>query len=544
MNGAAFFDLDRTLLPGASGPVVSDALRTVGLMGDRKIPGESFVFEFFDRIGETLPSMALARTGVRFSAGWDADLVAEAGRLAAAQLVDRLQPFALHLIDEHRAAGRKVVMATTSPSTVCEPLAELLGFDGCIATKYGVTDGALDGTIDGRYVWGIGKLGAVKDWALAHDVDLEQSFAYSDSFFDQPLLGGVGHPVAVNPDPRLRAVARLRGWPITHLDVPPGVPKIAGLEPQDLLLSLSRPEFIRYAKLDISGVEHLPAEGGAIVAANHRSYFDFVAIATALAQAGRPARPLAKKELFDSPLVGPLVAAFGAIPVDRGTGSDAPLEQAAEALAAGEVVVILPQGTIPRGRQFFEPELVGKRGVAQLARMSGAPVVPIGIWGSEHVWPRSARVPAVWNLIDPPKVQVKIGPRVELERTKKSTLPDVARVMTAISAQLPPVGRKRTKPTAEELARTYPPGMTPNQPEADGTGTGGKNKTAKRQDSAPKKPAPKKATPKKSSASKQSKPKKSKKNQDKAAIKKPGKKTGKKSGKKSAKKAPKAKAGS
>ncbi len=465
-QAAAFFDLDRTLLPGASGPVISAALREVGLLGEQTIPGEKLLFKVFDRVGETLPSMVLARTGVRFSAGWDADLVAKAGQQAAAALVEHIQPFAHRLVEEHRAAGRLVVMATTSPATVCEPLGDLLGFDAVISTKYGITNGALDGTVDGQYVWGTGKLSAVRSYAEANDIDLDQSYAYSDSFFDQPLLGAVGHPVAVNPDPRLRVMAVARRWKVLHLDVPPGVPKLAGMEPQQLIHAFSKPELIRYAKFSLDGLENLPATGPVILAANHRSYFDPIAISCALAARGRTARFLAKRELFDAPVVGSAMQALGGIQVDRGTGSDDPLAAAAEALGAGELVVILPQGTIPRGPAFFDSELKGRRGVADLARLTKAPVIPLGLWGTERVWPRSARVPAIWNVLNPPKVKVRIGEPVALKRTKNAASKDVERVMTAISAELPAKARKKRRYSEDELARTYPGGVIPDDGEA------------------------------------------------------------------------------
>jgi putative phosphoserine phosphatase/1-acylglycerol-3-phosphate O-acyltransferase len=125
-------------------------------------------------------------------------------------------------------------------------------------------------------------------------------------------------------------------------------------------------------------------------------------------------------------------------------------------LDAGEIVVILPQGTIPRGEAFFERELVGRRGVAVLARMSGAPVVPMGLWGTEAVWPRSARVPAVWNVLDPPTVRVRVGKPIRLRSANDDTA--VRSVMRAIQ-RLWPDEKDSPRPTAEAIARTYPRGV-------------------------------------------------------------------------------------
>ncbi|RMH79861.1 MAG: HAD-IB family hydrolase, partial [Actinomyces sp.] len=440
MTGAAFFDLDRTLLPGASGPIISEVLRERGILAGSAIPGQGLLFGLFDLIGETRPSMMLARQGVRLARGWSADALVEAGEEAARRLVPLVQPYAREEMARHRRAGRLLVIATTSPVEVVAPLGAALGVDDVVATRYGRRDGVFDGTVDGHFVWGEGKLAAVTEWARSHGVELERSWAYSDSWYDRPLLSAVGHPVAVNPDPRLAAYALLRRWPIRHLDVPEGAPTAAGLEAQRALLTVIRPELIPYARLRIEGTEHVPESGPVIVAGNHRSYFDFLTIACAIARTGRTARFLAKREMFTLPVAGQVLQALGGIPVDRGTGSDAPLRAAAEALEAGDLVVIMPQGTIPRGRAFFDPELKGRPGVARLAVMTGAPVVPLGVWGTERVWPRSARLPNVWNVLDPPEVLARFGPPVDLGDD-----PDLrvrtGRVMAAIVDLLPPEAR-------------------------------------------------------------------------------------------------------
>ncbi len=453
---AAFFDLDRTLLGGASGPVITEALRGAGVIPDRPIPGENLVYRLFDVVGETLPSMLLTRQAARVASGWNREVVQEAGKVAAERLADDVLPYARLLIDEHHAAGRLVVMATTSPYDLVRPLAEALGIDDVIATRYGERDGAYDGTIDGPFVWGPGKLAAVRDWAADHGVDVARSWAYSDSIYDLPLLSAVRHATAVNPDPRLRVVAALRRWPSMHFDVPAGVPKLAGIEPQMALQLLAQPALFPWVRFDIDGIERIPKEGPAILVGNHRSYFDPLAIGFTIARVGRPLRFLGKKEVFDAPVVGQIATAMGGIRVDRGTGSDEPLKAAAEALEAGQAVAIMPQGTIPRGRAFYDPELKGRWGAAKLAKLSGAPVIPIGLWGTERVWPRNARVPNVTNITDPPTVRVRVGPPVDMKH--RSLDADTRRMMAAIVDLLPAAARRDREPTPEEIARALPPG--------------------------------------------------------------------------------------
>jgi putative phosphoserine phosphatase/1-acylglycerol-3-phosphate O-acyltransferase len=458
-TGAAFFDLDRTLLAGASGQVFSAALREAGISG-RAIPGEAFLFRVFNTVGETLPSMALARQAVLLSKGKSRSAVQAAAATAAERLLEMVQPLAAALFDEHRAAGRVVVMATTTPYDMVKPLADLLGLDDVVATHYGVRDdGTYDGTLNGPFVWSAGKLAAVRRWAEEHDIDLASSYAYSDSVYDTPLLAAVRYPFVVNPDPRLAVMAAARRWPVINLSSAekhlPRIP-VVNMEIQRLALSLTHPMLMPYAKFDIAGIENIPESGPAIIVGNHRSYFDTMAIAVTIARTDRTVRFLGKKEVFDAPVIGQIAALMGGIRVDRGTGSDEPLKAAAAALEQGDMVALMPQGTIPRGKAFFDPKLKGRWGAARLAAMTGAPVIPIGLWGTEKVWPRSARLPNVLNIVDPPLVTIRVGPAVVLKHASPDA--DTTRIMKALMNLLPPESRVRREPTADELAAALPRG--------------------------------------------------------------------------------------
>ncbi|MHB8594035.1 MAG: lysophospholipid acyltransferase family protein, partial [Acidimicrobiales bacterium] len=105
---------------------------------------------------------------------------------------------------------------------------------------------------------------------------------------------------------------------------------------------------------------------------------------------------------------------------------------------------------------FFEPALRGKTGTARLAAMTGAPVIPVGLWGTEQVWPRSARWPEVTNLRHPPLVRVRVGSPVPLGL--HDAVADTAAVMDGITRLLPDEAAASREPTPEELARTFPPG--------------------------------------------------------------------------------------
>ncbi len=469
-TGAAFFDLDRTLLAGASGEVFSHAMREAGLVS-RTIPGENMLFKLFNTIGETLPSMALARQAVTFAKGRQRSAVQQAANNAASALAELVQPLAAPLFAEHRAAGRPVVMATTSPYDLVKPLADLLGLDDVVATRYRVSaDGTYDGTLDGPFVWSAGKLAAVRDWAVEHGIDMAESFAYSDSVYDTPLLAAVGHPFVVNPDPRMKLMAAARRWPTLDLSAAADLVKdvtsmakipVVNMEIQRLALSFTHPLFFPYAKFRISGTDNIPLEGPAIIVGNHRSYFDPAALAVTIARTDRTVRFLGKKEVFDAPVVGQIASAMGGIRVDRGTGSDGPLEAAAEALANGDLVAMMPQGTIPRGKSFYDPQLKGRWGAARLAAMSRVPVIPVGIWGTEKVWPRSARLPNMLNVVSPPTITLTVGAPVKLGY--RSADADTKKIMKALMDLLPPESRERREPTEAEIALALPAGYKGDQ---------------------------------------------------------------------------------
>ena len=208
--GAVFVDLDRTLLRSASGPVFHQAMEDEGVLPPgRHLPGDRLMYSFYNRFGESVPFIGLARAAARVMRGRSVDATRRAGKRAVEPLSDLIQPWALAALAVHRAEGRALVLATTSPLDMVSPLADALGFDAVIATRYGVEDGRYTGRLDGAFVWGIGKLAAAREWAVEHGADLTVSHAYSDSFFDLPLLHAVGHPHPINAvDPELQRVVR------------------------------------------------------------------------------------------------------------------------------------------------------------------------------------------------------------------------------------------------------------------------------------------------------------------------------------------------
>lgn len=134
------------------------------------------------------------------------------------------------------------------------------------------------------------------------------------------------------------------------------------------------------------GESHIPRNGHAILAINHVGYLDFAIAGTAVLPAGRYVRFMAKKEVFDHPISGPLMKGMHHISVDRSNGSPSFIA-ALKALASGEIVGVFPEATISRTFELKEM----KSGVVRLAMESGAPIIPTVVWGSQRIWTKRVK---------------------------------------------------------------------------------------------------------------------------------------------------------
>lgn len=130
-------------------------------------------------------------------------------------LADRIAPGARACVDEHRAQGHHVAIVSAATTYAVKPVAEALGLGNAyISTELEVIDGQLTGAVIQPACYGPGKVLRTRAYAETAGIDLQASYFYSDGHSDLPLLEAVGHPVAVNPDRKLRKVAIARGWPI------------------------------------------------------------------------------------------------------------------------------------------------------------------------------------------------------------------------------------------------------------------------------------------------------------------------------------------
>ncbi|TMK76308.1 MAG: 1-acyl-sn-glycerol-3-phosphate acyltransferase [Actinobacteria bacterium] len=204
-----------------------------------------------------------------------------------------------------------------------------------------------------------------------------------------------------------------------------------------------RPGMAFWFNWRFEGMEHIPREGPVLIAGNHISYFDPLAHAYMLVKAGRHARFLAKKELYGNRLLRRALMGAGQIPVERGSGSMAPVHAAVKALQAGEAVMVYPEGTVTKDPDHLPMQ--GRTGIARLTLASEVPVLPLAVWGSQHVWQRGARSPRFGRPI-----WLKAGaPRDFSEFEDRRDDPEALRAVTdAIMADLTQL--------VADLRRRYP----------------------------------------------------------------------------------------
>ncbi len=220
-NAAAFFDLDKTILAKSSSLAFAKPLYEGGLIGRTDVLKSAYAQLVYLTSGADHDQMERMRVYLsELCRGWDVEQV----KAVVAQTLDEIvDPIVYHealkLIAEHKAAGHDVIIISSSGTEIVEPIGARLGVDKAIGTQMQVEDGTYTGEIL-FYAYGPGKAGAMRALAAEQGYDLSQSYAYSDSYTDLPMLEVVGHPFAVNPDDQLRRVARERVWPVLEFERP------------------------------------------------------------------------------------------------------------------------------------------------------------------------------------------------------------------------------------------------------------------------------------------------------------------------------------
>ena len=230
-RSAAFFDLDKTIIAKSSTLAFSKPFFDGGLLTRRAVLRSAyaqFVFAVSGADHDQLEKMRAYLT--EMVTGWDVEVVRQAVAETLHTIIDPLvYDEAVQLIEQHREEGRDIIIVSASGAEVVEPIGAMLGADHVIATKLGEQDGRYTGEIE-FYAYGGNKAKAIVALAAERGYDLAESYAYSDSETDAPMLTVVGHPFAVNPDKSLRKIATENNWPILAFARPVALRPRLGLD--------------------------------------------------------------------------------------------------------------------------------------------------------------------------------------------------------------------------------------------------------------------------------------------------------------------------
>ena len=211
---AAFFDMDRALLDVSSGRLYMQALIHMGRISWKERL-EMLWWAVLYGLGRldlgNLTSTMIQRHHMNepIEALWELTQ-----RWFKSMVVPHISDKGKQKVEEHRRQGHRLAIISASTEFAVRALAEYLGGLDVLATRLVVRNGHVTGEIVPPFCYGKGKVYWAEQYAREHGIDLSQSWFYTDSSSDLPLLERVGHPVAVNPDRRLRRIARQRGWPI------------------------------------------------------------------------------------------------------------------------------------------------------------------------------------------------------------------------------------------------------------------------------------------------------------------------------------------
>jgi putative phosphoserine phosphatase/1-acylglycerol-3-phosphate O-acyltransferase len=397
---AAFFDLDRTLVAGFSANAFFQERLLSGRMSPREL-GQSLRGVANFAAGRTGFSGLMTATAAAYRGMAESVLVELGEEVFVKHLATQIYPESRALVRAHLDRGHTVAVVSSATRYQARPAARDLGIEHVLCTRLELEDGVFTGRVIHPTCWGEGKSIAARDFAAGREIDLAQSYFYTDSADDLPLLEAVGNPRPLNPDRRLTGIAAERGWPIRRFDSrgTPGALDVlrTGLVYASALstawtglgtalLNNSRRQAVNLMMttfgelgtalsgidLQVEGEQHLWSQRPAVFVFNHQSGIDALLVMKLLR---RDVVGVAKREVRANPIFGPLFAAAGTVFIDRANREKAieALRPAVDALERGFSIAIAPEGTrspTPRIGRF-------KKGAFHIAMQARVPVVPI-----------------------------------------------------------------------------------------------------------------------------------------------------------------------
>ncbi len=218
-RAAAFFDLDKTLMAGSSGIFFARAAYETGMISRGRLVRDVYENVRFRLLGSTddRADDVRRRVGEMIAGVRVRDLERLSPRVLAGVL-PRLYPQMLERAYAHQDAGLPVYILTAASQEMADLLAHVLAFDGGLGSRSEIVDGRYTGRPAGPFNYREGKVLSMRELAEREQIELESSYAYSDSESDLPMLRAVRHAVVVNPDAELRRIALAEGWEVIELD--------------------------------------------------------------------------------------------------------------------------------------------------------------------------------------------------------------------------------------------------------------------------------------------------------------------------------------
>jgi len=427
---AAFFDMDRTLIYGFSAQDLFIEQITSGELSMDGVVDQVAQAVKFAR-GKIDFAELVTRTAKHLRGQVDSRNYEFGRKVFAKRIASRIYPEARLLIDAHLKKGHVVVIVSAATPYQVEPVANDLGVHSFLCTHLEVKNGICTGKVMEPACYGEGKSIAVRNFVADREVDLGDSYFYTDGHEDLPLLEIVGKPRPLNPDKKLTSTAKSRDWPITRFEgrgrptakeavrtslaYLSAVPAAAAAMSAYSLNGSARQarnlfqgmwgEMSSAAlglELDVEGQENLWSHRPAVFMANHQSAVDAIAVLK-LVQSDFTA--IAKKEVKSQPVIGQVSTAMGTIFVDRSDNKAAreALEPAVTALKNGTSIIIFPEGTRSPTNKLSK----FKKGGFHLAMQAGVPIVPIVLKNTTDAMPKGA------IIARPATVHVTVLPPIE-----------------------------------------------------------------------------------------------------------------------------------
>ena len=434
----AFFDLDGTLIAGYSILALAWETARRGAASGQMRQSAKLVRDLLRQRAKSSGSNyhRIVRRLTRVLTDTEEAALTELGAAAYRNTLARsLFREAIALVEAHRAAGHHLVIVTAATRYQAEPVARVLGIDEICCTRLEVIDGRFSGKVVSPMCYGEGKALAARRVCKKLGASLDDSWFYTDSSADLPLLRDVGHPVTVNPSDRLAAHARAKRWPILRFGSrgKPNVEQLirTGLTAQAVAATTvvgaackrmgisefntanSMTRFLGdvgsgFAGLDfeIDGIDRLRQPRPAIYIFNHQSLLDAMVLAHLLRQ---DVVALCKAEMATNPVLGPLLRQVDTIFVDREARDQGEvLRRAVGVLESGRSLVVAPEGT----RSTLGNVQPFKHGAFLLARKAGVPIVPIVLHNVKDALPKGG------FLIRPATIRISVLEPIQPDRIR------------------------------------------------------------------------------------------------------------------------------